>query len=64
MAGWCYGMAWHGHGKVYSYITESIRRFVTPRGLVEAARRAGFEVVQERQKLFGGVCLLIGRRIA
>lgn len=63
LAGWLYGMAWHRHGKVYSYIAESIRRFVTPRGLADASRWAGFEIVQSDRKLLGGVCLLVGRRI-
>lgn len=64
LAGWLYGMAWHRHGKVYSYIAESIRRFLTGRELAEAARQAGLDVVLERRKLFGGVCLLVGRRPA
>ena len=64
LAGWLYGMAWHRHGKVYSYIAESIRRFVTPRELADGARAAGLEVTAVRQKLLGGVCLLVGVKSA
>jgi len=64
LAGWLYGMAWHRHGKVYSYIAESIRRFMTARELIAAARQAGLELLLERQKLRGGVCLWLARKPA
>ena len=58
-AGWLFGLLWHGHGKVYSYIAESISRFLTPRGLARTVRTSGGHVVLEKYELFGAITLLL-----
>ncbi|MBA2479918.1 MAG: class I SAM-dependent methyltransferase, partial [Planctomycetes bacterium] len=57
-----YGWWWHGEADVYRYIGRSIDHFVSWRELTQAMRDAGFELVVERPRLFGGVCLHVGRK--
>ncbi|MBA3710552.1 MAG: ubiquinone/menaquinone biosynthesis methyltransferase [Planctomycetes bacterium] len=55
-----YGWWWHGEADVYRYIGRSIDHFVSWRALSRAMADAGLEVVLERPRLFGGVCLHVG----
>ena len=57
-----FGWLWHGVPAAYGYIAPSIRGYLTAADFTAALERHGFEVVDVRRKLFGGVALHRARR--
>ena len=62
LAGMLYGWWWHRHGQVYGYIAHSIAMFTTRHELIEDLHAAGFEMVQQRSRLGGGMAILVARK--
>jgi demethylmenaquinone methyltransferase / 2-methoxy-6-polyprenyl-1,4-benzoquinol methylase len=57
-----YGWWWHGEADVYRYIGRSIDHFVSWRALSQAMTDAGIEMISVEPRLFGGVCLHVGKK--
>lgn len=57
-----YGTLWHGDPAVYGYIARSIERFLSWQQLTAELQSSGFEVLETRTKLRGGVCLHLARK--
>ncbi|MCU0649229.1 MAG: ubiquinone/menaquinone biosynthesis methyltransferase [Gemmatimonadaceae bacterium] len=64
VAGDVVGWWWHRRPVVYGYIARSIAGFTTVDGFSDALERAGFEVVETRRYLLGGIALHVARRRA
>jgi demethylmenaquinone methyltransferase/2-methoxy-6-polyprenyl-1,4-benzoquinol methylase len=52
-----WGSMLHGRPRVYTYIPDSLRAFVTIGGLTQELRRNGFQEVASRGFIFGGIGL-------
>lgn len=61
-AGNAVGWWWHREPVVYGYIAESIRAFVTANEFSNALRQAGFDLIEEVDRLGGGIAIHIARR--
>jgi demethylmenaquinone methyltransferase/2-methoxy-6-polyprenyl-1,4-benzoquinol methylase len=57
-----YGTLWHGDPAVYGYIARSIERFISSQQLTAELQSSGFEILETRTKLRGGVCLHLARK--
>ena len=57
-----YGALWHGDPAVYGYIARSIERFISSQQLSAELQSSGFEILETRTKLRGGVCLHLARK--
>ena len=57
-----YGALWHRDPAVYGYIARSIERFISWQQLTAELQASGFEVLETRTKLRGGVCLHLARK--
>jgi demethylmenaquinone methyltransferase/2-methoxy-6-polyprenyl-1,4-benzoquinol methylase len=62
-AGNLVGWWWHREPVAYGYIASSIDAFVSAREFSAALSSAGFEVLETRTKLFGGISLHVARRL-
>lgn len=62
VAGHFVGWLWHGEGVVYGYIAPSIAMFVDARTFARTLEQAGFDRIEVREKLFGGVALHVAHR--
>ena len=60
-AGNLVGWWWHREPVVYGYIASSIDAWLSVGEFSDALRGAGFQVVEARSKLFGGVAIHIAR---
>jgi demethylmenaquinone methyltransferase/2-methoxy-6-polyprenyl-1,4-benzoquinol methylase len=63
LAGKTFGWLWHRSPVVYEYISHSIRHFVTAAEFSRALRESGFELLQEKRWLFGGITAHVARRL-
>jgi ubiquinone/menaquinone biosynthesis methyltransferase len=63
VAGDLVGWWWHRRPVVYGYIARSIARFTSVDGFGAALERAGFEVVETRRYLLGGIAVHVARRV-
>lgn len=63
-AGSLFGWLWHREPIAYGYIAHSIDAFVTAAEFRDALTVAGFDVVEERRYLGGGVAVHVARRRA
>jgi demethylmenaquinone methyltransferase/2-methoxy-6-polyprenyl-1,4-benzoquinol methylase len=52
-----WGILLHGRARTYTYIADSLRSFTSIHGLVAMLSRAGFEQIQTRSFIFGGIGL-------
>jgi demethylmenaquinone methyltransferase / 2-methoxy-6-polyprenyl-1,4-benzoquinol methylase len=62
VAGDIVGWWWHRRPVVYGYIARSIAAFTTADDFSVALTRAGFDVVEQRTFLMGGIALHLARR--
>ncbi|HEV3338739.1 MAG TPA: ubiquinone/menaquinone biosynthesis methyltransferase [Pirellulales bacterium] len=57
-----YGWLWHGQPAAYGYLAHSIPHFASRREFSQALTAAGFDLLAERPKLGGAVCLHMARK--
>ena len=59
--GFFWGLVLHGRPRVYTYIPDSLRSFVSIEDFSARLRRAGYERVEARRYILGGIGLHWGR---
>jgi len=57
LQGGFWGLLLHGHPRTYTYIPDSLRRFVTAGEFCAVLGRAGYGSISVRRYLFGGIAL-------
>jgi demethylmenaquinone methyltransferase / 2-methoxy-6-polyprenyl-1,4-benzoquinol methylase len=57
-----YGWLWHRQPAVYGYLAHSISHFLSRRELSRMLGQIGLEVVEQRPKLLGTVCIHFARK--
>ncbi|MFP4301782.1 MAG: ubiquinone/menaquinone biosynthesis methyltransferase [Spirochaetaceae bacterium] len=57
-----WGKLLHGNPEVYGYISESLKRFPSRKGLEEKLRRSGFREVRSRSFFLGLIAVTVARK--